>query len=704
MEFVVAHELPGRIRLRTPKGTFSKKNAPAVEALLESQRGVKKVKASYLTGSILICFEVSCREGVLSAAALMTRDYYDDEELEGLCGEAPQESLKAGLAAMAARTLFRLLLPLPLRKVINICRASSFVKRGARSLLVSRRVNVSVLDASAILSAVVRGDFVSAGIIMTLVSLGDLLESWTQRKSKEDLAQSLALRVDTVWVRRGGCDVETAFSELHVGDLVVVRAGTVIPVDGRVAEGEAVVNQSSMTGEPLGIVRKEGASVYAGTVVEEGMIVVETTALGSSTRISRIISVVEESESRKASIQGRAERLADSIVPFNFILAGVIYLSTRSAVRASSALMVDYSCAIKLATPLAILASMREGIKRGVLIKGGKYIEALADADTAVFDKTGTLTVAEPRVAKVIALNGYGGEDVLKLSACLEEHFPHSIAKAVVRRAEEDDLHHAEEHAEVEYAVAHGIVSSLRGERVIIGSSHFVFEDEGVKVSEADKKVIDEECAHYSLLYLAVGTELAGIICIDDPLRGEAREVVSGLRAEGVPHLVMLTGDCRRAAENTAAQLGIGEVRSEMLPVDKSEYVRRLTERRRAVIMVGDGVNDSPALSAASVGVSMRSGADIAQEVANVVLLENDLRTLVDARRISVRTMRKIHMNYRFIVGTNTLLLALGLGGFISPALSALLHNLSTVGASIYSLAPVLGKDIRGNRRQSIDR
>lgn len=690
MEFVIAHELPGRIRLRTPKGTFSKKNAPAVEALLESQRGVKRVRAAYLTGSILIYFEAPQRENVLSAAALLTEDYYDDEELEGLRGGALQDSLKTSLVAMAARFVFRLMLPSPLRKTVNICRASSFVRRGLHSLLVVRKLDVSVLDASAIVSAILRSDFVSAGIIMTLISLGDLLESWTQRKSKEDLAQSLALRVDTVWVRRGGCDVKTAFADLAVGDLVVVRAGSVIPVDGRVDEGEAVVNQSSMTGEPLGVVRKKGASVYAGTAVEEGMIVVETTALGNSTRISKIIEVVEESESRKASVQGRAEHLADSIVPFNFMLAGLIYLVTRNPMRASSALMVDYSCAIKLATPLAILASMREGIRRGVLIKGGKYIEALSDADTVVFDKTGTLTVAEPRVAKVIALNGFRGEDVLRLSACLEEHFQHSIAKAVVRRAEEDELRHAEEHADVEYAVAHGIASSLRGERVIIGSAHFVFEDEGIGLSEEDEKIIVEECAHYSLLYLAVGAKLAGIICIADPLRGEAREVVSALRAEGLEHLVMLTGDSRRAAENTAAQLGISELRAEMLPVDKAKYVRALAEKRRAVIMVGDGVNDSPALSAASVGVSMRSGADIAQEVANVVLLENGLGALIDARRISRGTMRKINRNYCFIVGTNTMLLLLGLGGFISPALSALLHNLSTVGASVYSLAPVL--------------
>lgn len=693
MEYIIAHELPGRIRLRTPSGTFRKKHEAAIEALLEAQPGVQEVKASYLTGSILIYFEPLYRDSVLSAVSLLTEDLYGDKELEGLREDTPDESLQHGILVMAARFVFRMMLPLPLRHTLSIFSASKFVRKGLKSLLGEWKLNVSVLDAAAISTAILRGDFMSAGIIMTLISLGDLLQSWTHQKSKEDLAQTLALRVDTVWVRRDGTDVEIPFADLSVGDLVVVRAGTVIPVDGTVADGEAVVNQSSMTGEPLGIVRKFGASVYAGTVVEEGMIVVETTAIGSSTRVSKIIDVVEESESRKASVQGRAERLADSIVPFNFILAGALYLLTRDPVRASAALMVDYSCALKLATPLAILAAMREGIKHNVLIKGGKYIEALSDADTIVFDKTGTLTVAEPRVVKVIPLNGYTKDEALKLAACLEEHFPHSIAKAVVRCAEEANLHHAEEHAEVEYAVAHGIVSTLHGERVLIGSAHFVFEDEDVVATEEDKKIIDKECEHYSLLYLAVGVELAGIICIADPLREESREVVSELKAEGLKHMVMLTGDSRRAAENTAAHLGMDDVCSEMLPVDKADYVRSLTEKRSAVIMVGDGVNDSPALSASSVGISMRTGADIAQEVANVVLLENGLKPLVAARRISTRTMKKIHRNYAFIVGTNTLLMSLGLGGLISPAISALLHNLATVGASVYSLTPVLGKD-----------
>ena len=690
MEFSIVHELPGRIRLRAAKGAFNKKNEAAIETLLEAQRGVKKVKASALTGSILIYFDEPYRGRVLSAAALLTKDIYDDSELYALSRDSAVPSLMGSIALMAARSVLRMMLPFPLRRAVSVMRSLCFVRRGLHSIFVRRKIDVAVLDASAIVSAMARSDFTSAGVVMTLIRLGDLLGSWTEQKSKEDLAKTLALRTERVWLKRGGEEIEVPFAEVVKGDLIIVRAGSVIPVDGRVVEGEAVVNQSSMTGEALGIVRRTGHSVYAGTVVEEGMIVVEAIEIGNATRISRIIKVVEESEERKASIQGRSEHLADSIVPFNFMLAGLIYLATRDPLRASSALMVDYSCAIKLATPLAILASMREGVKHGILIKGGKYLEALAAADTVVFDKTGTLTVAEPKVVKVIPLNGYRRDEALKLAACLEEHFPHSIAKAVVCKAEEEELRHAEEHAEVEYAVAHGIASSLSGKRVIIGSAHFVFEDEGIEISEKEKKIIDEESGHYSLLYLAVGNRLAGIICIADPLRAEAAPVVAELRREGIKRIVMLTGDCKKAAENAASKLGITEFRHEMLPVEKSQYVEALAGQQKGVIMVGDGVNDSPALSAANAGVSMRSGADIAQEVADVVLLENNISPLTDAVRIGRRTMSKINRNYCFIVCANSLLLALGLGGYISPALSALLHNLSTVGASAYSLSPVL--------------
>ena len=623
MEFKIVHELPGRVRLRTPAGTFTKDEAPSVCAVLETLNGVIKVKASHRTGSVLIYFERERRDEILAAVSVMTREYYEGVEMPRR-GAPLVPTLLRTAAGMAFRMLF---LPYKVRRVICLWRAAPYVARGLKAFFLLRRLNVAVLDAAAISSAILRGDITTAGVIMTLMSLSEEMEAWTQHRSKEDLAQSLALRVDKVWIKKDGAEVEIPFSELRAGDMLIVRAGSIIPADGTVAEGEAVVNQSSMTGEPLGIVRRAGASVYAGTAVEEGEITIEVKAVAGTTRIDKIIKVIEESEGRKASVQSQAEKLADSIVPYNFE-------------RAASAIMVDYSCAIKIATPLAILAAMREGVKNGVLIKGGKYIEAMAEADTAVFDKTGTLTAAEPRVAKVVPFGGRSREEVLRLAACLEEHFPHPIARAVVRKAAEEKLRHEEEHAEVKYMVAHGIASSLRGEKTIIGSRHFVFDDEGTAWTEEQKAAAAEEAERYSLLYLAIGGALAGIICIEDPLKREAPAVIAELKAEGLTNIVMLTGDGRRAAQKTAAEAGITETCAEMLPQDKAKYIKELREKGRRVVMIGDGINDSPALSEAAVGVTMKHGADIAQEVANVVLLDDRLERLADARRISSRTTR----------------------------------------------------------------
>ncbi len=688
MEFKIVHELPGRIRLRTPAGTFSKDEAPALCAVLEALRGVERAQASHRTGSVLIYFERERRDEILTAVSIMTRDYYEDIEMPRR-GAPLASTLLRTAAGMAFRMFF---LPHHVRHALCLWRAAPYVARGLKAFFLARRLNVAVLDAAAISSAILRRDFTTAGVIMTLMSLSEEMEAWTQHRSKEDLARSLALRVDKVWVKKEGAEVEIPFSELRAGDLLIVRAGSIIPADGTVASGEAVVNQSSMTGEPLGIVRRVGASVYAGTAVEEGEITIEVTAAAGTTRIDKIIQVIEESEGRKASVQSQAEKLADSIVPYNFALAAAVYLFTRSAERAASAIMVDYSCAIKIATPLAILAAMREGVKNGVLIKGGKYIEALAEADTAVFDKTGTLTAAEPRVAKVVPFGGRSREEVLRLAACLEEHFPHPIARAVVRKAAEKELRHEEEHAEVKYMVAHGIASSLRGEKTIIGSRHFVFDDEGTEWTEEQKAAATEEAERYSLLYLAIGGELAGIICIEDPLKREAPAVIAELKAEGLTHAVMLTGDGRRAAQKTAAEAGITEICAEMLPQDKAKYIKELRERGRRVVMIGDGINDSPALSEAAVGVTMKHGADIAQEVANVVLLDDRLERLADARRISSRTMSKIKTNYAAIVGVNTLLILLGLAGRVTPRTSAILHNLTTLLACGRALRPVLKK------------
>jgi Cu2+-exporting ATPase len=484
--------------------------------------------------------------------------------------------------------------------------------------------------------------------------------------------------------------------DLRIGDLVVVRAGSVIPVDGTVSEGSAMVNQSAMTGESEPVHRAPGLSVYAGTVVEEGELVVRVTAFDSETRLHKIAEMIDESEELKAAIQNRAEKMADAIVPYSFLLAGGIYLWTRDATRATAALLVDYSCAIKLATPLAILSAMREGARRGALVKGGKFLEALAAADTVVFDKTGTLTVSAPSVAKVIPFGGNTRDMVLRTAACLEEHFPHSIARAVVKQAEKEGLSHREEHSTVEYAVAHGIASRLRGEKVLIGSAHFVFEDEGVACAPDQQEVVDREAERYSVLFLAIGGKLAGILCIEDPLREDAFDIVKRLHEVGITRVVMLTGDNFHVAKNVAEAIGIDEVQAQLLPADKTRVVKRLKNTGK-VVMVGDGVNDSPALAAADVGVAMCGGADIAQAVADVILSENRLHALVDVRKLGIGVMEKIYRNYAFIIGANSLLLALGLSGAITPTTSALLHNLATIGASVYSLTPVLDKVSSGN-------
>ncbi|MDR2780521.1 MAG: heavy metal translocating P-type ATPase, partial [Synergistaceae bacterium] len=490
-------------------------------------------------------------------------------------------------------------------------------------------------------------------------------------------------------------------SSLQIGDLAVIRAGSVIPVDGVVFEGDAMVNQASMTGESEPVRRIPGLSVYAGTVVEEGELTVRVTAFDSDTRIRKIADMIDESETLKADVQNRAEKMADAIVPYSFILAGAVYIWTRNASRATSALLVDYSCALKLSTPLIILSAMREGARRGVLVKGGKFLEHLAEADTVVFDKTGTLTVSSPSVAKVVPFGERSRDDVLRTAACLEEHFPHSIARAVVKQAEREGLSHIEEHSTVEYAVAHGIAShiSKRGsrqpeERILLGSAHFVIEDEGIALTPEQQRITDEASPKYSVLLLAIGGSLAGILCIEDPLRKDALNVAEHLRATGVRHVAMLTGDNPRAAENIAGVTGIREFYAQLLPEGKTEAVKRMKSRGK-VVMVGDGINDAPALSAADVGVTLRDSADIARETADIVLTNNNLNAIIDARLLGREMMKKIRRNGFFIVGVNSLLLALGLGGVISPAGSALLHNLATIGSGIYGLTPILGKTRR---------
>jgi heavy metal translocating P-type ATPase len=696
MNFSLEHEIPGRIRLRCPRNSFTREEGAVIGAILETQPGIVSVAASCGTGSLLVHYTGEARDSVLKAVELMDESLYGQIDASSLPWKGP--GLGESLACFFGGVISRALMPFALRRAITFCRAMPLLGRGIASLWNEKRLNVSVLDAAAVGVSMLRRDFGTASVITTLLALGNLLESWTHKKARESLADSLAVNVDKLWVRRNGREEQISVSSLQIGDLAVIRTGSVIPVDGVVFEGDAMVNQASMTGESEPVHRVPGLSVYAGTVIEEGELTVRVTAFDSDTRIRKIADMIDESEALKADVQNRAEKMADAIVPYSFILAGAVYMWTRNASRATSALLVDYSCALKLSTPLIILSAMREGARRGILVKGGKFLEYLAEADTVVFDKTGTLTVSSPSVAKVIPFGNHSRNDVLRTAACLEEHFPHSIARAVVKQAELEGLSHIEEHSTVEYAVAHGIASHVSAhdsgqpeERILLGSVHFVIEDEGISPTPEQHRIIDEASAAYSVLLLAIGDGLAGILCVEDPLRKDAVDIAERLLATGVRHVVMLTGDNPRAAENIASIVGIREFYAQLLPEDKTEAVKRMKSHGR-VVMAGDGINDAPALSAADVGVTLRDSADIARETADVVLTNNNLNAIIDARLLGREMMKKIRRNGVFIVGANSLLLALGLYGIISPAGSALLHNLATVGAGVYSLTPILDK------------
>ena len=578
---------------------------------------------------------------------------------------------------------------MPLRILTAIRSGIPFIRKGF-SMLFRGRVNVDVLDATAIGVSLAMRDYNTVGLLTLLLGFGEALELWTRKKSLTSLAERLALNVDTVWVRRGELEIAVPIAELQADDLVVVRTGAAIPVDGTVVSGEASVNQASMTGEPLGVLRSEGASVFAGTVVEEGEIVIRPTGVGDGTRLNKIIKFIEESELRKADIQGRAERLADAVVPFSFLLAGAVWMVTRNPMRAAGVLMVDYSCALKLATPLAILAAIKEGAGCGVLVKGGRFLETLSAVDAVVFDKTGTLTESRPRVVEVVPAEGWGRDEVLRLAACLEEHFPHPVARAVVRKAEEEALQHQEEHAEVRYIVAHGIASELHGKRVFIGSRHYIEQDEGISVAPLLSEVERLAREGHSVLYLAQEDRLVGLIGIEDPLREESAGVIRQLRERGIKRIVMLTGDDERTAAAVAARLGITEYRAQILPTDKAAIIEELKAEGHTVLMTGDGINDSPALSTADVGVTLRDGADLAREVADVVLTNCNLRELSTAMELGDRTLRRIRTNFGLTMSLNSLFLAGSLFGVLQPGGSAVLHNLTTLGVCLNAMRPML--------------
>ena len=686
MRATIVHESRGRMRLRLRQKNMTIRQADLLETWLKGQPWTREAVVHERTGCAIVTYKGD-RETVLSALGAFT--WAGAESSVTLPGHSTralnrefQEKLVGKVAVKAAAALF---LPAPLRIARIVWHMIPFLHRGLRCLG-HRQIKVEMLDALSIGISVCRRDFGTAGTVMFLLEIGELLEDWTRKKSVADLAESLSLHVDRVWLKTEAGEVLTPIGQIRPGDRVVVRAGSVIPLDSVVAEGEITVNQASLTGESVPVAKRPGGAVYAGTVVEEGESVLEVKQASGQSRYDQIVEMIQRSEQMKSAAEAKASNLADKLVPYTFAGSLVSLALTRNLTRALSVLMVDFSCALKLAMPLAVLSAMREAGREHITVKGGKFLEAVASADTIVFDKTGTLTHACPRVARVIPFNGMEEAEMLRLAACLEEHFPHSMANAVVEEAKRRGLSHEERHAKVEYLVAHGIASSVDGEQVCIGSAHFIFEDEKCVIPEGEENKFDALPPEFSQLYLAIDGVLSAVICISDPLREEAREVLSALRNLGVKKLVMLTGDSPRTAASIAEQLGVDDFRAGVLPADKAEYVAAMRREGHTVLMVGDGINDSPALSEADAGIAISDGAAIAREIADITIAADSLWELVRLRQLAMGLMYRIQNNYRFVIGFNGALIGLGVAGILPPTTSAMLHNLSTLGVSLHSM------------------
>ena len=690
MKCTILHEGKGRMRVHVEKVRMTLHRADVLEAYLNHHDAIVHAAVYERTGDVVITYT-----GKRTAAIAILAGYkFDVAEYDALVTSADSRRLNREYQdkmfdLVAGRCLRKLFLPAPLDAAYTAFRSIRFLWKGVRCVL-SRRLEVEVLDALSIGVSLLRGDFGTAGSVMFLLNLGSLLEEWTRKKSLDDLARSMALNVDKVWVRSQGTEVLVPLTKVRSGDEVVVRSGNMIPLDGTVLEGEAMVNQAALTGEAMPVRKTEGSTLYAGTVVEEGECVFIAKAEGGSNRYDKIVAMIEESEKLKSSTENRALVLADKLVPWCLGATVVTYLLTRNATRAISCLMVDFSCALKLSMPLAVLSAMRECGSYHITVKGGKYLEALSKADTIVFDKTGTLTRATPQVVEVVPFSGCNEREVLQLAACLEEHFPHSMANAVVRAAKERGISHEEMHSEVEYIVAHGIASRVGGERVVIGSHHFVFEDEKCTIPAAEQQKFDALKPAYSHLYMAASGQLVGVICISDPLRPEAAAVLNGLRALGIQNTVMMTGDSERTAAAIAKQVGVDRFFAEVLPEDKANFVQQAKAEGHTVVMIGDGINDSPALSAADIGIAINSGAAIAREIADVTIKADSLEELVALKAIANSLQKRVHANYRFVLTFNSALIALGALGILQPASSAMLHNLSTIGISLKSMTNLL--------------
>ena len=699
MNATILHESRGRIRFRLRQKQMTLAQADLLEAWIQGKSWCRQVTVHERTCCVILYYD-GTRQAVLNEIRHFS--WQEAERTTALPAHSSralnrefEEKLVTKVVCKAACTLF---LPPPLRIARILWHMIPFVRRGLRCLL-RRRIKVELLDALSISISACRRDFGTAGMVMFLLEVGELLEEWTRKKSVADLARCMSLNVDRVWLRTAQGEVLVPVSQIQPGDAVVVRAGGIVPVDGLVLEGEVTVNQASLTGESIPVPKRPGGAVYAGTVVEEGECVLEVKQASGQSRYDQIVHMIEQSEQMKSEAESKAANLADKLVPYTFVGSLLSFALTSNVARALSVLMVDFSCALKLAMPLAVLSAMREAGRAHITVKGGKFLEAVAAADTIVFDKTGTLTHACPRVAQVVSFGGKEESEMLRLAACLEEHFPHSMANAVVEEAKRRGLRHEEYHSKVEYLVAHGIASTVDGERVLIGSAHFIFEDEGCVIPEGEQERFDALPPEYSHLYLAVGGQLAAVICISDPLREEAKEVLSALRALGIASTVMLTGDSYRTAAAIAAQVGVDDFRAGVLPADKAEYVARLRREGHTVLMVGDGINDSPALSEADAGIAISDGAAIAREIADITIAADSLWELVELRRIAMALMARIHSNYRFVIGFNGTLIALGVAGVLPPATSATLHNLSTLGVSLRSMGRLTAQtqSARGN-------
>ena len=690
MKFKIEHQIRGRMRIHLCQKRMTCRQADQLEYFLRGLEGVITAKVAERNQDAVICYDGDKTE-ILKAVQRFSYSHAEAPEsyLQNSGREMNSEYWEKMVNHVVIHYGKKLFLPMPIRTVLTTLRSVKYIWKGVRTLA-RRKIEVSVLDATAIGVSIFRGDFATASSVMFLLGFGEILEDWTHKKSVDDLARSMSLNVSKVWLVTEEGEVLVNSDRIRPGDEVRIRMGTVIPFDGVVTAGEGMVNQASLTGESMPVAKRESSYAYAGTVVEEGEITICVKETTGSTKFEKIVTMIEETEKLKSAVESKAEHLADSLVPYTLAGTGLTYLLTRNVTRALSILMVDFSCALKLAMPISVLAAIREANAHKITVKGGKFLEAVAEADTIVFDKTGTLTKAQPTVVDVVSFNGDSGDDLLRLAACMEEHFPHSMAKAVMDAARNRGLTHEEMHSKVEYIVTHGISTTIDGRKAVIGSHHFVFEDEKCKIPDGMEEKFAELPPEYSQLYLGIEGELAAVICIEDPLRAEAPGVIRKLREAGFKQIVMMTGDSDRTARAIASKVGVDEYYSEVLPEDKARFIEEARKNGHKVIMVGDGINDSPALSAADVGIAISDGAELAREIADITIGADDLSVMVTLKEISNGLMAKIHRNYRRIVGINGTLIALGVTGVIQPTTSALLHNTSTLLIGMDSMKSVI--------------